>query len=118
VRKRILSFKYAFAGIGTLLKEEPNARIHVAVAGVVIGLGVYFDIYLIEWLAIAGCIGMVLFAEAINSSIEALADHVSPERHPQIKKVKDLAAAGVLFVAITAAVIGVSIFWPYVFSSS
>ncbi len=113
MKKRILSFKYAIAGMATLLKEEPNARIHLVVASIVIGLGVYFDLYLIEWLAIAGCIGMVLFAEAMNSSIEALADHVSPKRHPQIKKVKDLAAAGVLFVAITAAVIGVSIFGRY-----
>ena len=59
MRKRILSFKYAIAGIATLVKEEPNARIHLVVAAIVVGLGVYFDLYLIEWLAIAGCIGMV-----------------------------------------------------------
>lgn len=115
MKKRLLSFKYAFQGIWVLFKEEPNVRIHAVAAMIAIGLAVYFDVHVIEWLAIAGCIGLVFFAEAMNSAIEALADHVTPEKHPQIKKVKDLAAAGVLFVAIAAGVVGFVIFGRYLF---
>ena len=114
MKKRVLSFKYAIEGLLTLFKEEPNARIHAFATILVLSLGVYFKISITEWTLIIGCIGLVLFAEAINSSIEALADFVSPEKQPQIKKVKDLAAAAVLLTAITAAVIGAIIFFPKV----
>lgn len=65
-----------------------------------------------EWIAVCMCIGMVLSAEAVNSSIEALADLVSPEYNEAIKKTKDLAAGAVLILAITAAIIGLIIFIP------
>ena len=45
-----------------------------------------------EWIAVTIVIGAVLAAEAVNSSIEALADLVSPEYNEAIKRTKDLAA--------------------------
>ena len=55
---------------------------------------------------------MVLAAEAVNSSIEALADLVSPGYNEAIKRTKDLAAGAVLILAIGAATIGCIIFLP------
>ena len=40
-------------------------------------------------------IGLVLVAELLNTAIEALADRLHPERHPEIRVVKDVAAAAV-----------------------
>ena len=57
-------------------------------------------------------IGAVLSAEAVNSSIESLADLVSPEYNEAIKKTKDLAAGAVLIMAIAAAIVGLIIFIP------
>jgi diacylglycerol kinase len=54
----------------------------------------------------------VFICELINTSIEALADFVSPEKHPQIKKVKDLSAAAVFVSALSALIIGVILFLP------
>lgn len=51
-------------------------------------------------------------AEAVNSSIEALADLVSPEYNEAIKRTKDLAAGAVLLMAIAAAIVGFVIFIP------
>ena len=68
-----------------------------------------------EWIVIAFAIGLVLAAEAINSSIEALADLVSPEYNEAIKRTKDLAAGAVLILAITAAIVGLIVFIPKLF---
>jgi diacylglycerol kinase len=115
-RKRIKSFKYALRGIIELLKTESNARIHVILAALIIFVCIYLDISSIEWCIIIICIGMVLAAEAFNTSIEKMADHVNPKFHPRIKRIKDLAAAGVLFSALSAAIIGFIIILPKVFA--
>jgi diacylglycerol kinase len=59
------------------------------------------------WLAIVSLtVALVLAAELLNSSLEALVDHLHPETHPEIRVVKDMAAASVLLVSIGALVIG------------
>jgi diacylglycerol kinase (ATP) len=54
----------------------------------------------------------VLSAEAVNTAVEALADKLSPEPDPLIKRAKDVAAGAVLIVAIAALIIGIIIFLP------
>lgn len=112
-RKRWRSFGYAFQGMATLLRDEHNSRIHVCMMAAVIIAGILFGITATEWCIVCICFGMVLMAEAMNSAIEAIADLVMPDRHPLIKKAKDVAAAGVLFTAIAAAAAGLIIFIPY-----
>ncbi len=112
--KRLRSFRYAFHGMATLLRDEHNSRIHVAFMIAVTIAGLLFGITSIEWCIVLICFGMVLMAEAMNSAIEAIADLVMPDRHPLIGKAKDVAAAGVLFTAISAAIAGLIIFIPYV----
>lgn len=106
------SFRYGFAGIGQLLSEEHNSRIHLVATVAVIALGAVCRISAGEWCAVALCIGLVFMAEAMNSAVEALCDLVMPEYHPLIKKAKDIAAAGVLMAAIAAVVVGGIIFVP------
>ena len=76
------------------------------IAGALLGLS------RMEWVAVVVVIGAVLAAEAVNSSIEALADLVSPEYNEAIKRTKDLAAGAVLIMAIAAAIVGLIIFIP------
>lgn len=109
---RIKSFKYAFAGLRTLFIEEHNARIHLVAAVIAIVLGFVLRISLNEWISLVVVMGLVFICELINTSLEAMADFASPEKHPQIKKVKDLAAASVLISALVALVVGIIIFCP------
>lgn len=111
-RKRARSFKYAFNGIKLLITREHNAWIHCFVALCVLIAGVVFGLSPMEWVAVVIVIGAVLAAEAVNSSIEALADLVSPDYNEAIKRTKDLAAGAVLLLAIAAAVVGLIIFVP------
>lgn len=116
LRKRLRSFKYAFNGIRLLISHEANAWIHCFAAVCVVLVGWFFELNTSEWMAVAIVIGMVLAAEAVNSSIEALCDLVSPEYNEAIKKSKDLAAGAVLILAIAAAVVGLIIFLPKFYS--
>ena len=110
------SFGYAFSGIAALLRDEHNSRIHVFAMLCVVIFGFMLDISATEWCVVALCCGGVLMAEAMNSAIEAIADLVSPEYHPLIKKAKDVGAAGVLMMAIAAATAGLIIFLPKILS--
>jgi len=109
---RLQSFRYAFNGLIMLFREEPNARIHLLATVIVVLLGMYFNIFALEWVGIILSIGLVIAMEALNTALENLSDFVSPEKQSAIKKTKDLAAAAVLVSAITAFIIGVIIFLP------
>lgn len=111
-RKRAKSFSYAFRGIADLFRCEHNARIHAVVGALVVAAGFFFSISPSEWTAITICIGGVFAAEAFNSAIEALADMVSKEHHPLIRRCKDTAAGAVLLFVLGAVVTGLIIFIP------
>ena len=106
------SFACAFRGIAALLKSEVHARIHLVATVAVIALGWCFEITRNEWIAIVLSIGLVWVAEALNTAIEYVADLAHPDEHPEVKKLKDLAAAAVLFASIVGLVVGLIIFWP------
>ncbi|HHB51948.1 MAG TPA: diacylglycerol kinase family protein, partial [Saprospiraceae bacterium] len=99
-------------------QSEPNARIHLIIAILVIIAGFYFQLSKYEWGIILLTIAMVITAEAINTALEKLTDLASPDIHPLAKKVKDIAAGAVLISVIFAVIIGGFIFWGHLFGSS
>lgn len=113
-KDRIRSFGYAFEGIADLFLHTHNARVHAVVAIAVVVAGILFKVSAMQWCALFICIGMVTAAEALNSAIECLADRVTTQRDPMIKKCKDLAAGAVLLVTFAAIATGLIIFIPYV----
>ena len=115
IKARLQSFKPAFCGLRLLFRTQHNAWIHSIAMFLVITAGFYVDISRIEWLFVIIAIALVLITEALNSGIEALADSVTLDYNPHIKKAKDLAAGAVLLSAIAAVIIGLFIFLPYIF---
>lgn len=110
------SFMYAFEGIRTALKEEPNFRIHFAISFVALILAYILKLTKVEWLILLTTIFLVLVLELINTTLEALVDIVSPETHPKAKIAKDVAAAAVLLSAIFAVIVGAVLFFPKILS--
>lgn len=108
------SFRYAWAGVKTLVRTQHNAWIHLSAMVAVIIAGVLFGITPAEWALVVMCIGAVLAAEAVNSAVEALADRITRQHDVQIGVAKDLAAGAVLLTAAAAAVVGLIIFIPYI----
>ena len=111
-KKIINSFKYAIEGFVSSFKTERNMKIHIMAMIIVIALGIFMKLNKIEWCIITIAIVMVISAELFNTAIETVVDMVNPQKNPQAKLVKDIAAAAVLVLAIGAAVIGIIIFGP------
>lgn len=112
MKKRVLSFKYAFKGISELIKTQVNFRIHIMAAAIVLILSYLLEINSTEWAIILICIMSVFFAESINTAIEYTVDLISPQRHPIAGKIKDIGAAAVLISSVFAAITGFVIFGP------
>jgi diacylglycerol kinase len=112
ISKRLKSFGYAISGLKLLFKYEHNLRIHLFAAVFTVIMGFIFKLTGIEWSIILIVISIVFIAEIINSSIEYLADFVSPEFSSLIKIIKDYAAAAVLIAAVFSIIIGLIIFLP------
>ena len=106
------SFGYAFKGIDDVISNEPNMKIHVSVAILVVITAFLLKISMIEWIILVLLIGLVLAAEVINTTIENLVDMYTKEYNEKAKVVKDTAAGTVLILAITAAIIGLIILVP------
>lgn len=62
------------------------------------------------WLLLVASLFPMVIIEAVNSSIEAVTDKASPERHPLAKKAKDIASATVLLARILAAICWLVVF--------
>lgn len=112
-KKNLLkSFKYAFEGIITGIKEEKNMKIHITIMILVIIFGIILKIDKIEWIICIILFGFVISLELVNTAIENTVDLVTIEKMPKAKIAKDVAAGAVLIAAITSAIIGLIIFAP------
>ena len=96
----------AWNGISYTFKTENNFRFHCYSAVAVIMFFFLLKPALIWWALILICIGLVIAAELANTAIENLVDHLHPEMHSTIGKVKDIMAGFVLSVSILAALVG------------
>jgi diacylglycerol kinase (ATP) len=112
IRSRVRSFYFAISGIRRFIAQEHNARIHLAATLAVAALAWALKVSYLEAAVLMGAIGLVWVAEIINTCLERTCDLISYEDHPDIKIIKDLAAAAVLVASGAAVVAGLFIFIP------
>ena len=113
--KRIKACGYALKGAYILIKTEPPIQVQIVISIIMVVLGFYFEITTAEWIFQTFAMGMVLSLEAANTAIEEIADFIHPDFHHKIGLIKDMAAGAVFFAAITAVVVGLVIYIPYLF---
>lgn len=106
----IRSFGYAIEGFRTAVATERNIKVQLLVGVLAVVAGVVLKIDALSWVLVLLCIGLVLFAELVNTSIEAIVDLATQDLHPLAKHAKDIAAASVFTLSITAAVVGIIVF--------
>lgn len=106
----IRSFGYAIEGFRTAVATERNIKVQLLVGVLAVVAGVVLGIDALSWVLVLLCIGLVLFAELVNTSIEAIVDLATQDLHPLAKRAKDIAAASVFTLSITAAVVGIIVF--------
>ena len=113
---RLRSFGFAFKGLGYVLRTQHNAWIHLVASGVVVGIALFLDLSRTDWCWLVLAMGAVWCAESFNTALEELANAVDSEPNPMIGRAKDAAAAAVLIAALAAAIIGVIILGPPLWS--
>lgn len=104
------SFGYALQGFYTAVSTERNIKVQLFVGVLAVIAGFALKIDALSWVLVALCIGLVIFAELVNTSIEAIVDLATQELHPLAKRAKDIAAASVFTLSITAAIVGLIVF--------
>ena len=109
---RARSVTFAAKGIGFALREEHNARLHLAAAVLVSALGISLQFSAAEWARIIFAVALVSSAELLNTALEHLCDVVSPAANPSIGKAKDIAAGAVLIAALAACAVLATILLP------
>ena len=104
------SFGYAIEGFVTAVRTERNIKVMLALGACAVAAGIVLRIDLLSWCLVALCCGLDIFAELVNTSIEAVVDLATDEFRPLAKRAKDIAAASVYTLSITAAIVGVIVF--------
>ena len=104
------SFHYAIEGFITAVTTERNIKVQLTVGAATYIAGLIVGLNWLEWCIITICIGLVIFGELVNTSIEAIVDLATQELHPLAKRAKDIAAASVFVLSITAAIVGILVF--------
>lgn len=111
---RIRSSNHALRGLGLLIRTGHNVWGHIFFGFAAIYLGFLLEISNTEWMILIIVIGLVLFAEAVNTAIEIDIDLTSPEFHPYARDSKDVVAGAVSITVVIACVIALFIFLPKV----
>ena len=102
-RERLM---FALNGLGAAWRRENSFRTQ-AKTGVIVTIAlIAVRPPLIWWAVITLTIAFVLAMELMNSAFEALIDHLHPDRHSEIRIIKDMAAGGVLLASLGALVVG------------
>ena len=114
-KRLVKSLHFAFKGLKKVWQTEKNFRLHVIITILVLGLAFYLEIQSFDYLILLIVISLVLILEVLNSALERLVDLLAPQTHHFAKEIKDLLAAMVLISAILAVVVGIVVFWPYLF---
>ena len=113
-RSRWHALRCALGGLRDAWLTQPNLRIHVAVGAAVLTLSVWLRLSALEWLWVSFAVGIVIFAELMNTAIEQTVDMVVGLRLDlTARRVKDLAASFVLVACLIAAIIGAITFGPH-----
>ena len=108
------SFLFAYQGMKTAFKNEPNLRIHTYFALMALLTGLLLRLSSLEWLLLAFTIFYVITLELLNTVLENLVNLVSPNISPYAKVAKDVSAAMVLLAALMSIIVGLTLFLPKV----
>jgi diacylglycerol kinase (ATP) len=105
------SFHFAFSGIMYATRTQPNMRVHLVIAALVLILTMLLRLDRLYVIAIIMTIVIVLAMELFNTAIEAVVDLLTVAHHPLAKTAKDAAAGAVFVASVGAVLVGYLVFY-------
>jgi len=107
---------YSLSGLRGAWQREAAFRQEVIAAIVLVPLSLFAHVSWLEHALLVASVLLVLLVELVNSSIEAIVDRISMERHPLSGHAKDAGSAAVLMACVIAAMLWAAIllpvYWP------
>ena len=95
----------SFRGLKAAARSDAAVREELIACALAVPAGSLLAPSLAWYVAMIAALLFVLAVEMLNTSIEKLADHVTPERHPHIGIIKDMGSAAVFFALAVAGLI-------------
>lgn len=100
----------SLCGFRQSIREQSSYRVHFFFAVLVLALGFFLKINLIQWSMILFAITAVITTEMINTAIEKIAREITDEESPFIEQGLNIASGAVLMVSLGSAFVGSLIF--------
>jgi diacylglycerol kinase (ATP) len=91
---------YSLDGLAAAFRHEEAFRIEVLLSLILIPLALHMHVSAVAKALMIASIALVLIAELVNSSIEAITDRISLENHVLAKRAKDMGSAAVMLSLI------------------
>ena len=95
----------SWRGLAEGLRTEAAIRQEFALAVIAVPASFLVAKTVTMWLALVASVLFVLTIEFLNTAIERLCNHVTPERHEAIRVTKDLSSAAVFFALSLAGLV-------------
>jgi diacylglycerol kinase (ATP) len=105
IRRLWRSFANSAHGLAGALRDEAAFRQELALAAVVVPLGLWLGKNGVERALLVAPMLLILVVELLNSAIEAAIDRVGLERHPLSGLAKDLGSAAVSIAFVLGAAV-------------
>ncbi|MBB4805825.1 diacylglycerol kinase (ATP) [Chryseobacterium defluvii] len=109
------SFLNALRGVFLMAGSERNFKIELFVFFINVFLIFYLKLSATDAILILIVSFGVLGAEIFNTAVEKLCDIVQPDFDRRIGFIKDISAGAVLLMAIASVIVGIVVYWKYVF---
>jgi diacylglycerol kinase (ATP) len=97
-----------FRGLASAARTERALREEMALLALAIPLGLFLAPSVGWYVAMIGAVWVVMAVELLNTAIEKLADHVTPEWHSQIGMIKDCGSAAVFCTLCLAGMVWIA----------
>lgn len=112
LRRLLNACTYSAQGLKACFRSEEAFRQEVALACIMVPLGLYLGDTATEKILLAGSILMLMTVEIINTAIERVVDRISFDRHELSKEAKDMGSAAVMIAIVLVAMTwGIIIFY-------
>ena len=110
MRRIFSATKNSLRGIVDGIKTEAAVREEAIALALAVPIGIVIAPSLAWYVAMIGALFVVLAVEFLNTAIEKLSDHVTPEQHRDIGRIKDFGSSAVFFALALTVLVWIAAF--------
>lgn len=107
------AFNCSMLGFKAAFKHESAFRQELLLCIILLPISFVISTSLAVWVALICSLLFLLFAEVINSALEALADRISTDHHELLGRAKDLGSSAVFIAMVVVSLVWFSALYHY-----